>query len=138
MKNRLDEKLIKDYFIKVFAIFMNTLVSQKKQALRRSEEIGLLFFDCLSVMFLRNWFWWSRIGFGWKLRLFFCLSKDILGAKLPTIYSKNEYNMTWILYQIFMFYNITIKWKTIPPSTPLPHPLLSYWMNELTNKWIQW
>ena len=44
---------------------------------------------------------------------------------------KNGYIFTWILHQIFIYSN-KVKLVSGPLLLPLPHPLSSYWMNELT------
>ena len=49
--------------------------------------------------------------------------------------SSNRYIITWMLYQILMYSN-----KVILPAGlnndphPIPHPLHSYWIKEMTNK----
>ena len=46
----------------------------------------------------------------------------------------NQYFITWMLHQIFMYFNkmkIAAGYKNATPL-PLTPPLPSYWMNELT------
>ena len=56
--------------------------------------------------------------------------------QIQVLYFKNEFIVTWILHLNIVYSNevkLEAGLNNDPPNPhPLPHPLLSYWMNKLT------
>ena len=47
----------------------------------------------------------------------------------------NGYIITWMLHKMFMYSDKLLHAAGSRHPPPLPHPLLTYWMNKLTNKY---